>query len=126
MSAQPRAVPLVSVLVGLNSLFWLAFGLLVAFNLHPALPASPSFKASLAASALSVAGLLLGIFLGLRQRRRAAYGLAVGLFSLLALALFFDQFGWADLAVLLLNLAPLVLLIKERTWYWQGTPARAA
>jgi hypothetical protein len=126
MSARPRLVAMISVLVGLNSLFWLAFGLLVAFNFHPALPDAPIFKPLLVSVSLALAGLQLSLLVLLRRRSRVAYLLAVGLFTAIALAFFFDQFGWIDLAVLLLDLAPLVLLIKERAWYWPGTPPLAA
>jgi hypothetical protein len=50
--------------------------------------------------------------------RLAYYGL-LGLLGWIAFLTITDEFGVADLVVLILTLTPLLLLIKDRGWYFQ-------
>ena len=53
----------------------------------------------------------------MRRRSRLAFNAAAALLALIAVLSITDQFGLADLVSLLLSLVPLVLLLKDRTWY---------
>ncbi len=122
MTNRPRSVTVVFGFFGLNALVWLAFGLLIAFNLHPALPNDPLLKGLMAILSLGLAGTLLGLLFLLLRRSQIAYFGAVGLLALSCLMLVFDDFGLADLVFLLISLAPLVLLLKDRAWYLEKRP----
>jgi hypothetical protein len=117
MRARPRSISVAWVFVGLNALVWLAFGLIVALDLHPSLPDQPLVKGVLAVLALGCAGALLGVLVFLIKRSRAAYFMATGLLAVTATLFAFDDFGLTDFVVLVINLVPLVLLIRDRAWY---------
>ena len=101
----------------LNALVWLALGLVIAFNVHPALPDIPLLKGVMALLSLAMAGLLLVAFFLLRKRSQIGYYGAIGLFVVTCILLIFDDFGLADFVVLVINLGPLGLLIRDRAWY---------
>ena len=104
-------------LVLLNSLVWLAFAGVVAARLHPALPADGLVRWGMVALALSAGCVLLLLAILLRRRNRLAYSLAVAALLFLAVLTIADEVGLADLVVLVVVLAPLLLLIKDRRWY---------
>jgi predicted membrane channel-forming protein YqfA (hemolysin III family) len=72
--------------------------------------------------ALLTTGLLMGLWLFLRRRSRLAYYLALGLLAVISLLTITDEFGLSDLIVLIITVAPLMLLIKDRAWYLQRAP----
>jgi len=51
--------------------------------------------------------------------KKIAFPLLAGLLALIAVFILLDEFGPADLLVLLLTLAPLGLLLATRRWYLQ-------
>lgn len=61
---------------------------------------------------------LIGLLV-LLKRSRWAYYLLIGLLSLITVLSVTDEFRAADLAVLILAVAPLVMLVKDRKWYFQ-------
>ena len=71
---------------------------------------------------LAIAGLLLGLSFFLGQRRQIAYFLSLGLLIITSILIIFDDFGVVDLVVLVINLVPIALLIKDRDWYLQPRP----
>jgi hypothetical protein len=115
--SRPLTVTITQVLIMLNILFWLAFGILVATNRHPGIPDLPGYKNLLAVLAFAAAGVLMVSSIFLPRHSRKAYTLVVAFFVAASIAIFFDQVGWTDLAVLLLNLTALILLLKDRSWY---------
>jgi hypothetical protein len=125
MDSHPRSVTAMSVFIVLNIIFWVAYGVIVAFQLHPALPDQPLIKGIMALLAFAAAGLLLGLFVFLRKHSRLAYYLALAFFCIAALFTIFDEIGWIDLIVLAINIIPIILLVKDRNWYLQA-PKRAA
>ena len=90
---------------------------MIALNAHPALPDIPLLKGVMAALSLIMASILLGVFALLRKRSWIAYFAAVGLFAVTCILTIFDDFGLIDFIVLVINLVPLGLLIKDRAWY---------
>lgn len=117
MSTRPRTVTLTLVFIFLNALVWLVLGLVIAASLHPALPDIPLLKGIMAAMSFAGAGLLLVAFILLLKRKRTGFFLALGFLGVTALLTFFDQVGWVDLVTLLINIVPIVLLVRDRDWY---------
>ncbi len=119
MANRPPSVSVALILTLINALLWLVFGVIIAVDLHPALPDDPFIKGTMAILSLAASGTLLGLYLALRKTSRIAFFLTLGVFISISLLTFADQFGLADLVVLALNLVPVFLLIKDRAWYLQ-------
>jgi hypothetical protein len=119
MNNRPASVNTTFLLIALNAILWLAFSILVSAGLHPAIPAAPLVKWGMAILALLCSAALLGLLVLLAYRRRSAYFLMVSLLVLVSVATIADDFGLADLAVLIVTVVPLVLLVKDRIWYLQ-------
>jgi hypothetical protein len=114
---RPFSIRLALVFTLLNSLVWLAFGVIIAAGGHPALPNIPLLKAVMVFGAFGAAAVLVGLFIFLRKGSRAAYVLALVFFAVSSILIFFDQVGVTDLVVLALNLVPVAFLIKGRSWF---------
>jgi hypothetical protein len=117
MTKTPISISVTLILLLLNAFIWLAFAIIVAAGLHPAIPDVRLVKWGMAILSLLTSGTLIGLSVFLRGRRRLAYYLALGLLVTISLLTLTDDFGLPDLIVLILTVAPLVLLIKDRTWY---------
>jgi hypothetical protein len=125
MNTRPRSFSVALVLVLLNALLWLTFGILVATDIHPALPISPLLKGIMAVLAFVTAGILLILLLLLTKQNRIAYFFTVGMQIVISLVTIFDDFGWADFIFIVISLAPIVLLVKDRAWYFRTTSGSA-
>lgn len=123
MTRSPLSVRINSLFILLNTLVWLGLGLVIALHAHPALPRDPLILGSMAFMSFCAAAILLGLFIFLRKRYRPAWFAAIGFLALTSILTIFDDFGWADLLVLAINLVPLILLIKDRAWYLQSGPS---
>jgi hypothetical protein len=99
-----------------NSAFWLGFGVLVIAGRHPALPSSPTLRITLAMLAIACSVALFSLTCFVHRSRLAYYALVV-LLGTLALLTVLDDFGLADLAYLVLDLAALALLLRDRGLY---------
>lgn len=117
MVKPPLAVTIARLLIGLNALIWIGFGLIVASGAHPAVPHSAVLRwvmaigGLLAGAALAVLALLLG-----RPRRWVHLVSSTALAVLAALSIA-DQVGLADLAVLALQLGAIACLLRGRAWF---------
>jgi len=125
MTKRPLSVSVTLIFIILNALIWLVFGLIIALHAHPALPDNPIIQAGMAFASFCAAGILLGLFIFLGRRSRIAWFIALGFLAFTSILTIFDDFGWTDLAVLLINIFPIILLIKDRAWYLQRKPAVA-
>jgi peptidoglycan/LPS O-acetylase OafA/YrhL len=106
----------------LNALIWLALGMIIALHAHPAIPDNSIIQGGMAFLSFCAAGILLGLFIFLVRRTRIAWFVALGFLAVTSILTIFDDFGWTDLVVLVINLVPMILLIKDRAWYLQGKP----
>jgi len=120
MANRPLSVSMASIFILLNALVWLTFGIIIAADAHPALPDAPLIKWTMAFLALAIAGILLGLFILLGKCSRIAYFLASGLLFATSLVAVLDDVGLADLVFLVINIVPIILLIKDRAWYLGG------
>jgi lysylphosphatidylglycerol synthetase-like protein (DUF2156 family) len=116
---RPLSVRVTLVFIVLNSLIWLAFGVIIAADAHPALPDLPLYKGIMAFLSLAMAGILLVLFIFIWKRSRVAYFIVLALYVVTSLLIFFDDVGLTDLTVLAINIVPIVLLVKDRSWYLQ-------
>ncbi len=117
MTKKPITVTLVFALIFLNAFVWLGFTILLAWNLHPALPDSPVIRWIMGILAFGCAGTLITLAVLLGRRNRIAYFLSAGLLALLVVLTFTDEVGWVDAIYLVLAGIPLLLMIKDRSWY---------
>lgn len=117
MTRRPFSVTVTLGLILFNAVTWLAFGIIVALNLHPALPDQPAYRLILSVLSLGAALVLSGLAFFLMKHNRLVYALALAFFGLTTLAFFLDDFGWVDLAFLVINILPAALLLKDRDWY---------
>ena len=117
MTKRPLTVIVTSVFVLLNSLIWLALGILIATGLHPGMSVPAGTRSIMAFLSFAIVAVLLGLFIFLNKGSRTAYYLILAFFTFTAVLTFFDDVGWSDLLVLLINIIPLILLIKDRAYY---------
>jgi hypothetical protein len=107
------------VFIIINALIWLALGIIIGVNAHPALPVSPEFKWIMAILSIVMAGILMCLFIFLHRGSRIAFYLMVVLLGFVTFLTIFDDVGLSDIIVLVLNLIPVILLIKDRKWYFK-------
>lgn len=119
MAVRPRSVKVALFLIILNAVIWLIFSAIVVLDGHPALPDSPLVKWVMAALAFATAIALFGLSILLKKRIRIAYYLALAFLLFISILTIFDDFGLVDLVVLMINIIPIILLIKDRVWYRQ-------
>ena len=119
MDSRPRSVTVTYGFIILNIIIWFALGVIIAFDLHPAMPDQPFFKGIMATLSFVAAGTQLVTFIFLQKHSRVAYYLMLIGLGVATLLTIFDDFGFVDLAALAVNLIPFILLIKDRDWYQQ-------
>lgn len=117
MINAPMTVRFTLLLILLNALVWLSFGLVIALGLHPALHVELEIKVGMAILSFLAAGVLTSLVLGLCRRWKPAWYLVVAALAVSSLLTLFDDVGWVDILVLIGMLLPLVLLIIDRKWY---------
>jgi hypothetical protein len=122
MDSRPRSVTITYGFIILNILIWFALGIIIAFNLHPAMPDQPLVKGIMAILSFAAAGTLLGIFIFLQKHSRLAYYLVLAFFCVSSLLIIFDDVGLVDLAALAFSIIPIILLVKDRGWYMPPQP----
>lgn len=120
MAKPPLAVTMARLLIGLNALIWLSFGLIVASGSHPAVPHSAALRWMMAIGGLLAGAALVILALLLGRPRRWVYLASLSALAVLAALSIADQVGLADLAVLALELAAIACLLRGRAWF---TPA---
>jgi hypothetical protein len=117
LTNPPFSVGATRLLVLLNALVWLSFGVLAGVGAHPSYREPGLLRWAMAGFSL-IAACILTAATGLLQRgNRFRYWLMVSLLAALMLATIMDEFGLADLTYLVMVALPLALLIKDRAWY---------
>ncbi len=103
----------------LNILIWFTLGIIIAFDLHSAMPDQPLVKGIMAILSFAAAGALSITLFFLQKHNRVAYYLMLLYLGIASLLIFFDDVGLVDLVALALSILPIILLIKDRVWYLQ-------
>jgi len=117
MTSPPRSAVVSHVLILLGALIWVVLAVLLAVNAHPAFPDDPLARNVMAVLSLAAGLVLLVLLVLLRRRHRPAYFVMLAALAASALALFFDDVGLVDLVFLAVTVIPLVLLVRDRSWY---------
>lgn len=105
------------ILIALNAAFWLIFAVIAALGLIPAFRASDAVRWVMALLAFGVSGCLIVLVILLRRRNRLAFYGGMGLLAVIAVLSITDEFGLPDVISLLISLAALGLLLKDRDGY---------
>jgi lysylphosphatidylglycerol synthetase-like protein (DUF2156 family) len=121
MTTPPSTVRIARLLVLLNALIWLLFGVITAAGAHPSFREAGLLRWAMAASAFIAAIILVALAGLLKRRSRFGYILTVVMLAVMILASLFDDFGLADLLFVLVTLLPLASLLKDRAWYLRPT-----
>jgi lysylphosphatidylglycerol synthetase-like protein (DUF2156 family) len=119
MMKRPLTINVTLIFVMINALIWFGLGMLIALHLHPSLPDDPVIRWSMTFLSFAAAAILVGLFFFLWKQIPVAWFLTLGFLVLSGLMSIFDQVGLSDLIVLAINAFPIILLIKDRTWYLQ-------
>ena len=117
MNKQPLTVTINLILLLVNAVIWLFLGIIIAFNLHPAIPDLPGLKLGLAIISFVIVAFLGVVTFLLRRHNPAAYYLALIFFIGTSILTIFDNIGWADVAFLVISVVPILLLFVDRKWY---------
>jgi len=117
MTNRPLTVNVNYAFILLNILIWLVLGVIIAFDAHPALPDIPVMKGIMAGLSLTIACILLVLFIYLYKSNKTAYYLMLAFFAVSSILTILDDVGLSDLVVLLINIIPIALLLKDRVWY---------
>ena len=110
----PTSVSVTLALLLLNAAIWLLFALLGAIGW---IPVSGVMRWAMVVLALGSCAVLAGMAFFLWKRSRPAFYLSTASLAAVAVLSIADQFGLPDLFTLLISLAALVLLLKDRAWY---------
>jgi lysylphosphatidylglycerol synthetase-like protein (DUF2156 family) len=126
MNKRPVSVSVTLLFILLNALIWLTLGVVIAVNIHPGIQSvPPTVKGVMAGLSFAAAAVLLVLCILLAKRIRVAWYAAILALVVSASLSIFDDFGWSDLIMLVINLVPIILLVKERAWFLQANLAHA-
>ena len=117
MNNPSFAVRFTHLLILLNAIVWLSFGIITAIGFHPSYTQPTVIRWVMAISTLFAAGILFTLVVLLRKRNHIAYWVTIILLIAFILATILDQFGFVDLAFVIITILPLLLLLKNRKWY---------
>ncbi len=120
ITTRPLSVNISLFFVLFNAVIWLVLGILIAINRIPGIPDILPMKIVMAIISIAFATVLLGLVFFIQRHNRLAYFLALIIFVVTCLLTFIDDVGFSDLVVLVLNIVPIFLLIKDRKWYLQA------
>jgi len=117
VTKPPLAVGLARLLIALNALIWLSFGVIVASGAHPAMPHSGVLRWIMAIGGLLAGAALVTLAVLLGRKRRWVHRASLAVLAVLAALSITDQVGLADLAVLALQLTAIACLLRGRAWF---------
>lgn len=101
------------------AIFWLGFSIIIATGLHPALPDSQPYQWTMAGLSFLTAAFLFFQFFLLRAKNKVAFYITITFLTFLTILTILDDVGVVDLLVILVTILPVVLLLKDRKWYFQ-------
>jgi hypothetical protein len=120
MKKQPVTFTVALGFILLNLAIWLIFAVLVLIGVRPFSSLPDALRWILAALAVTASVIIGALIILLRRRNRIAFHLTLVVLVGLVLLTFMDQVGLIDLAYLVVALAPFVLLLISRRWYFQN------
>jgi hypothetical protein len=105
------------VLMLLNAIFWIGFGISMALGIHPAIPENALLRWTMVILSFICGLTLAGGVILLTRHNKIAYYLVGVLLSAIAVLSITDQIGFTDLSILLITIVAIILLIKDSRWY---------
>ena len=117
MKNLPLTVKITQVLLLIEALMWLVFGVIILAGLHPALPEGALYRWGMGGISILAAVVLVALTRLLLRRVRAAWYLTMVALFASFLVILFDNVGWVDLVVMAGVFLPMVLLLIDREWY---------
>jgi hypothetical protein len=115
----PRSIRITHIFLLLGAVIWMAFGIITAAGAHPAIPEVGTIRWAMAIMAVLTSVCMLAFSYLLPKRNSFAYWLTLGLLFTIVIITITDEFGLADLIVLIIHVVPLAILIRERQWFRQ-------
>jgi len=119
MHQPPRTTITTQILILLNAAIWAGYAIYTLLTRNTAGIGLSAATWIMSALALAAAAALVVVVLLLRKRNRWGYPFGLALLALIAVLSITDEFGLLDALSLLISLAPLILLIRDRNWYLQ-------
>ena len=119
MKKRPKTILITQYLILLNVAIWAGYAIFTLLTRNDSHTGISTATWIMSALALASALALVVVVLLLRQQRRSGYYLGLILLTLIAILSITDQLGLLDILSLLISLAPLILLIRDRKWYLQ-------
>ena len=119
MKRPPISVTATLIFILLNATIWFVFAFLVIFNAIQSIPTTGIFKWIIIILAMGASWILAGIAVLLKRHMRVAFYAGIAMLAIIAILSLADQVGWLDLFSLLISLVPIILMLKDRTWYFQ-------
>lgn len=114
---MPTTVKVSAFLLYLIALCWFIFSLLTLGNLFITIPAGfVRWAIGMITLACSITTALAAYFL--TRRNRMIYLATVGLLVMIIIGSFMDELGWSDAPLIVITAATLVMLIKDRAWFF--------
>jgi hypothetical protein len=104
-------------LIYLDAVIWLFLGLIIALDLHPAIPEGPIYRWGMSSLTLLTGFSLMVLYKIVTTGNRFALFLLVIEIALLSILTITDEFGFIDLIVLIINLIIFILLLKDKEVY---------
>lgn len=117
MQDPPKTVLITVAFFVLNAVFWFAYTLIILFFGDQLSHVPLVIQWLMLLMALGCSIVLAGLAILLKRRNRLAFYAGVLLLTVIAVFSITDEFGLPDLFSLLISLIPLVLILKDRTWY---------
>jgi len=117
MKELPISVRITQVLLLIEALMWLVFGVIILLGLHPELPEGGLYRWGIGGISILAAVVLVVLARLLRKRVRPAWYLTMLALFATFLVILFDNVGWVDLAVMAAVFLPMILLLIDRDWY---------
>ena len=124
MKSKPLTVRITFFFLWLIAAFWAVFAGLLILTAIPSIPNTGVIKWIMIVLALGCTGILFVMILMLKRHNRLAFFTTLVMLVIIAVLSITDEFGWPDLFSLLITLVPLVLMIKDRSWYLQPPEKR--
>ena len=119
MKHPPKTTLITQILILLNAAIWAGYGLYTLLTHNTSGTGHSAATWIMSALALASAAALVIVVLLLRKRNRWGYLFGLALLTLIAVLSITDEIGLLDVLSLLISLAPLILLIRDRKWYLQ-------
>jgi hypothetical protein len=118
MERPPISISVTFFLILLNAAFWLVFAIIAALGVIHSI--AGLIRWVMVTLALGTSVTLAGTVIFLKRRNRFAFYFGVILLAIIAILSITDEFGPPDLFTLLISLAGLGLMLKDRAWYLQS------